>query len=90
MNKSDFISTVAETSGLSKADAKKAVNAFIETVANELKKGEKVTFPGFGSFSVTERAARNGVNPRTKQPIEIQARKAVKFKPGSELEENIK
>lgn len=90
MNKSDFISTVAETSGLNKADAKKAVNAFLETVTIELKKGEKVAFPGFGSFSVTERAARNGVNPRTKQPIEIQARKAVKFKPGSELEESIK
>lgn len=90
MNKTDFISTVAETSGLSKADAKKAVDAFIETVSNELKNGGKVAFPGFGSFTVTEKAARKGVNPKTMQPIEIPARKAVKFKAGSELDNSIK
>ena len=65
MNKTEFISSVAEKAGLSKADAKKAVDAFIETVSNELKEGGKVALLGFGSFSVTEKSARKGVNPRT-------------------------
>ena len=82
MNKSEFISAVAEKSGLSKVDAKKAVEAFVDTVSNELK--------DFGSFSVSEKAARKGVNPKTKETIEIAARKAVKFKAGAELNELIK
>ena len=77
MNKSEFISAVAEKSGLSKVDAKKAVEAFVDTVSNELKEGGKV-------------AARKGVNPKTKETIEIAARKAVKFKAGAELNELIK
>jgi len=85
MNKTEFISAVAEKSGLSKADAKKAVDAFIGTVTGEMKKGEKVVLLGFGTFSVTKKAARKGINPRTKATIEIPARKAVKFKAGSEL-----
>lgn len=89
MNKSEFISSVAEKSGLSKADAKKAVDAFVETVSNELKEGGKVSILGFGSFSVTEKAARKGINPKTKETIEIAARKAVKFKAGVELNESI-
>ena len=76
MNKSEFISAVAEKSGLSKVDAKKAVG--------------KVALLGFGSFSVSEKAARKGVNPKTKETIEIAARKAVKFKAGAELNELIK
>ena len=72
MNKSEFISAVAEKSGLSKVDAKKAVEAFVDTVSNELKEGGK------------------GVNPKTKETIEIAARKAVKFKAGAELNELIK
>ena len=90
MNKTEFINAVAEQSGLSKVDAKKAVEAFVETVSSELKEGGKVALLGFGSFSVAEKSARKGVNPKTKQPIEIPARKSVKFKAGAELTEIIK
>ena len=89
MNKTEFITAVAEKSGLSKADAKKAVDAFVETVSDEMKAGGKIDLLGFGSFSVTEKAARKGVNPKTKQPIEIAARKAIKFKPGAELNDKV-
>ena len=90
MNKTEFINAVAEKSGLSNVDAKKAVEAFVETVSSELKEGGKVALLGFGSFSVAEKSARKGVNPKTKQPIEIPARKSVKFKAGAELTEIIK
>lgn len=90
MNKTEFINAVAEKSGLSKVDAKKAVEAFVETVSSELKEGGKVALLGFGSFSVAEKSTRKGVNPKTKQPIEIPARKSVKFKAGAELTEIIK
>ena len=90
MNKTEFINAVAEKSGLSKVDEKKAVEAFVETVSSELKEGGKVALLGFGSFSVAEKSARKGVNPKTKQPIEIPARKSVKFKAGAELTEIIK
>lgn len=89
MNKTDFINAVSEKSGLSKVDAKKAVDAFVETVSNVLKEGDKLSLLGFGTFSVTEKAARKGVNPKTKEPIEIAARKTVKFKAGAELNEII-
>lgn len=89
MNKTDFISAVAAKAGLSKASAKKAVEAFFETVSEEVKKGEKVSLIGFGSFAVTERAARKGVNPQTKKPIDIPASKSIKFKAGSELLSNL-
>ncbi|WP_080903619.1 HU family DNA-binding protein [Parabacteroides sp. Marseille-P3160] len=90
MNKTEFINAVAEKSGLSKVDTKKAVEAFIQTVSTEVKKGGKVAILGFGSFSIVEKSARKGVNPKTKQPIEIPARKAVKFKAGAELAELVK
>ena len=90
MNKSDFISSVAEKSGLTKADAKKAVDAFCETVTEVLKSGDKLALLGFGTFSVTEKPARTGLNPRTKEPIEIAARKVAKFKPGAELADAVK
>lgn len=90
MNKTEFINAVAEKSGLSEVDAKKAVEAFVETVSSELKEGGKVALLGFGSFSVAEKSARKGVNPKTKQPIEIPAHKSVKFKAGAELTEIIK
>ena len=89
MNKTDFINAVAEKAGLSKADAKKAIDAFVETVSNEMKEGGKIALLGFGTFSVSEKAARKGINPKTKEPIEIPARKVVKFKPGSELNEKV-
>lgn len=89
MNKTEFITSVAEKSGLSKTDAKKAVDAFIETVSDEMKTGGKVSLLGFGSFSISERGERKGVNPATKQTITIPARKAIKFKAGAELNEKI-
>lgn len=85
MNKSEFVASLAEKAGLSKADAQKAVNAFAEVVLEQAKKGEKITLVGFGTFSVSERAARTGVNPSTKAKIQIPASKSVKFKPGAAL-----
>ena len=90
MNKSDFISSVAEKSGLTKADAKKAVDAFCEPVTEVLKAGDTLALLGFGTFSVTEKPARTGLNPRTKEPIESAARKVAKFKPGAELADAVK
>ncbi|MDE5761581.1 HU family DNA-binding protein [Bacteroides sp.] len=85
MNKAELISAMATESGLSKADSKKALDAFIASVGKAMKAGEKVSLVGFGTFSVAERGARVGINPSTKNPIEIAAKKVVKFKPGAEL-----
>ena len=85
MNKNDFVSSVAEKAGLSKADAKKAIDAFCETVSDVLKAGDKLSLVGFGTFSVSERGERQGINPLTKQPITIAAKKSAKFKGGKEL-----
>lgn len=85
MNKSELISAVAEKSGLSKVDAKKALDATLDAIAEEMKRGGRVVLVGFGTFSISERSARMGINPRTKAPIKIAAKKAAKFKPGSEL-----
>ena len=90
MNKTEFINAVAEKSGLSKVDAKKAVDAFVETVTSELKAGGKIALLGFGSFSVAEKSARKVVNPRTKEVLDIPARKVVKFKAGAELADIVK
>jgi DNA-binding protein HU-beta len=90
MNKTELIAVVAENAGLSKVDTKKAVEAFVDTVSSELKKGEKVALLGFGTFSVSEKAARSGINPKTKEPITIPAHKTVKFKAGAELSESVK
>lgn len=90
MNKTDFIGAVAKKAGLSKVDAKKAVEAFIGTVEGAVKKGDKVALLGFGSFTVVKKAARKGVNPKTKKPINIPARKVVKFKPGAKLAKVVK
>ena len=90
MNKTEFINAVSEQSGLSKVDSKKAVEAFIQTISNEMKEGGKVALLGFGSFSTAEKAARKGVNPKTKEVIDIPARKVVKFKAGAEQTDKIK
>ena len=74
---------------MSKADAKKALDAFVSSVTNAMKAGDKVALVGFGTFSVSERAARTGINPATKQEIAIPAKKVVKFKPGAELSEAV-
>lgn len=86
MNKTEFIARVAEKSGLTKTDAQKAVNAFAEVVAEQLKADDKVALLGFGTFSVNDKPARTGINPKTKEKISIPARKVVKFKAGSALE----
>ncbi len=90
MNKTEFINAVAAKAGLSKVDGKKAVEAMINTIQDEMKKGEKVSILGFGSFSVIKKAARRGVNPQTKKVINIPDRKVVKFKPGAELAKSTK
>ena len=85
MNKTELISAMAEASGLSKADCKKALQAFSASVTQSLRQGDSVAILGFGSFSVAERAARTGVNPATGEHIEIPARQVVKFKPAAGL-----
>ncbi len=85
MNKSELVSAVAQKSGLTKVDAKKALDGVLEAISEELKNDGRVVLVGFGSFSVAERSARKGINPRTKEPIDIPAKKVVKFKAGSEL-----
>ena len=86
MNKSELINAMAAESGLSKADSKKALDAFVSAVSAALKDGDKVALVGFGTFSVSERGERTGINPATKQTITIPAKKVVKFKAGNELE----
>ena len=85
MNKTDLINDIAEASGLTKADATKALNATTAAIANAVKNDDKVALVGFGTFSVSERPARTGKNPRTGEMIEIPAKKVVKFKPGADL-----
>ena len=85
MNKTELINAIAEKAGLSKADAKKALDAFVCSVEETLAKGDKLTLVGFGTFSVVEKAARQGVNPATGAKIEIAAKKVAKFKAGKGL-----
>lgn len=85
MTKTELIDAVAEKSGLSKADAKKAVEGFVDVTAGALKAGDRVTLVGFGTFSVSERSARKGRNPQTGKEINIAAKKVVRFKAGAEL-----
>ena len=83
MNKSELVENVATQTSLSKADAERAVNAVIESVQGAVAGGDKVTLPGFGSFSQSSRAARTGRNPRTGEPVQIAASKGVKFSAGA-------
>lgn len=85
MNKAELIDAMAEGAGISKADAKKALDAFISTTTNALKAGDRVALVGFGSFGVSERSARTGRNPQTGKEIKISAKKVVKFKAGADL-----
>ena len=85
MNKTELINAIAENAGLNKADAKKALDATISAISEALKKGDKIALVGFGTFSVNERPARTGINPRTKEQITIAAKKIAKFKSGAEL-----
>ena len=87
MNKTEFISAIAEKAELSKKDAEKALKAFTDVVEEELKKGEKIQLVGFGTFEVSERAAREGRNPQTGETMEIKASKTPKFKAGKALKD---
>ena len=89
MNRTEFVAAIAENAEISKKDAEKAVKAFIDVVAEELKKGEKVQLVGFGTFEVSERAARTGRNPRTGGTIDIPAAKTPKFKAGKALKDAV-
>ena len=90
MNKSDLIANIAEKSGLTKKDADKALSAVIDSITEALKSGDKVQLVGFGTFEIRERAARNGINPRTKAEIKIPATKVPAFKAGSALKDAVK
>ncbi len=90
MNKSELINAIAAESGLSKADSKKAVDAFVSTVTKTLQGGDKIALVGFGTFSVSERSERTGINPATKAAITIPAKKIAKFKAGAELADALK
>ncbi len=85
MNKTDLINEVAAKAGLSKVDAKKAVDAVFESIEQALANDDKVQLIGFGTFAMVEKQAREGINPRTKEKIQIEARKTVKFKPADGL-----
>lgn len=87
MNKTDLINEIAAKAGLNKQGAKDALNATLESISQALANGEKVALIGFGTFSVVEKEARTGINPMTKEKIQIPARKVVKFKPGADLQE---
>lgn len=85
MNKSELVNAIAAGAGLSKAYAKKALDVTLSAIADALKKEEKVALLGFGNFAVSERPARTGINPATKEKIQIAAKKVIKFKAGAEL-----
>ena len=85
MNKTDLVNEIAAKAKLNKVDAKAALDAVLESIAQALSNDDKVQLIGFGTFTVMEKEARTGINPRTKEKIEIPARKVVKFKPAADL-----
>ena len=90
MNKTELIDKIAAGAGLTKVDAKKALDATVAAIKDALVAGDKIALVGFGTFSVSERPAREGINPATKQKISIAAKKVAKFKAGVELADAIK
>jgi DNA-binding protein HU-beta len=90
VNKSELISSVAEKTGLTKKDTEKVVNAVFESINESLSRGDKVQLIGFGTFDVRQRGAREGRNPATGEPIQIQAARVPVFKPGKALKESVK
>ena len=90
MNKTELIDAIAKSAEISKKDAKAALEGFISEVTNSLKKGDKISLIGFGTFEVTKRNARTGINPRTKEKIKIKASKAPRFKAGKALKDAVK
>ena len=89
MNKTELIAAIAESAELTKADAGRALQGFMQVVTESLARGEKITLIGFGSFSVVNRAARNCQNPQTGKKMKIAAKKVVKFKVGKQLAETV-
>lgn len=89
MNKAELIDKIADGAGLSKADADKALKAFIETVVSAVARDDQVALPGFGKFSRTDRKAREGRNPRTGEPVHIPASKAVKFSVAADFKKQV-
>ncbi|WP_027389775.1 HU family DNA-binding protein [Chrysiogenes arsenatis] len=89
MTKKDLVSKMAESAEITKIQAEKALNAFLDSVGGTMKEGGKVTLVGFGTFQVSERQERKGINPRTKKPITIPAKKTPKFVPGKALKEMV-
>ncbi len=89
MKKSELVEAVATKTGLTKADATRAIDAFLETVKEALVRGDKVPLVGFGTFATSKRAAREGRNPQTGETVQIAARTAVSFKAGSALKEAV-
>jgi DNA-binding protein HU-beta len=89
MNKADLVDKIATSTGISKTSAATAIDTFIDSVTSALKKGDRVTLVGFGTFSVLHRKARNGRNPRTGGVIKIAARRVAKFTPGVELKKHV-
>ena len=87
MNKSELVDAIAQKAGLSKADAGKALDAFTDVVKEALHGGDSISLVGFGAFKVAERAARQGLNPKTKEPIQIPAARVPKFTPGKALKD---
>jgi DNA-binding protein HU-beta len=89
MNKSELIDAMASGAKITKADAKKALDAFVDATSKALKKGDRIALVGFGSFSISKRAARVGRNPQTGKEIKIAAKKVVRFKAGTDLAKKV-
>ena len=90
MNKTELVAAIADKAELSKKDSEQALKAFVDVVTDELKKGRKIQLVGFGTFEVTERAAREGRNPQTGKTMKIEACKAPRFKAGKALKDAVK
>ena len=89
MNKTELIAAAAEGAGLTKKDTERVINAAIDAVTAALVKGDKVQVSGFGTFEIRERAERQGINPRTREPITIAASRSIVFKPGKSLKDTL-
>jgi len=89
MNKSELVGNIASSSGVTKADATRVLDAFMMTVQDAVQQGDQVVLPGFGSFSTVNRSARKGRNPQSGEEIQIPASRSVKFKPGKKLKEAV-
>ena len=89
MNKAQLVEAISRESGLTKVESKKALEAMLDTIQKRLRKREEVRLVGFGTFSVKDRKARRGINPRTGEPIKIKARRVPHFSPGAELKKGL-